>query len=306
VRYHFTAILAAFSACAILSAQDRVTIAPRARPEHALPTRSTLRMDVRMVQIPVTVTDLRGSPVLGLTKKDFRVFEDDVELPVSALSVSDAPVSAGIVFDTSRSMRTRIDDSRVAVEQFLDSSGPSDEFFLTRFSDKVEMLTPFTSKPADILKPLASLEAKGWTALVDAICLATHHVRKGKRERKMLLVLTDGNDNNSRYSESELLRILREADVRVYSISLLERSRFLEKISDETGGRNMLVRRMSDLPAASEELNRQIRSEYLVSYKPTGLRNDGKYHKVRVEVRPPEGMAKVYPAWRRGYMAPDE
>jgi Ca-activated chloride channel family protein len=301
LRYYFASV--SLLALALAFPQERVAITPRVRPERA---RATLRMDVRMVQIPVTVTDLRGAPVLGLPKTSFRVFENEIEQPITALSVSDAPVSAGIVFDSSRSMKPRLADSRAALDQFLETRGRQDEFLLVRFSDQPELLVPFTSNAADISSPLASVNARGWTALVDAICLATHQVRKGRHERKVLLVLTDGNDNNSRYSEAELVRLLREADVRVYAISLIERSRFLQKICEESGGRIIWVRRMGDLAAAMEELSRQIRSEYLVSYIPPDLQNDGRYHRVRVEVQPPEGMAKVYPAWRHGYLAPDE
>jgi Ca-activated chloride channel family protein len=259
-----------------------------------------------MVQIPVTVTDLRGSPVLGLGSGNFRVFEDDLERTITSLSVSDAPISAGIVFDSSRSMKRRIDDSRAAVDQFLKTSGAADEFFLVRFSDRAELLAPFTSKPDEISQALKPVDAKGWTALVDAVCLATHQVRKGSHQRQILMVLTDGNDNNSRYSEGELISMLREANVRVYAVSIVERSRFLQKICDETGGRAICVRKMAELPAAMEELSQQIRSEYVVSYRPADFQNDGRYHRVRIEVQPPAGMAKVYPSWRHGYMAPGE
>jgi len=306
VRVHFTALLLVAGAGVRIYGQERVTVAPRPRPAPPKAARANLRLDVRMVQIPVTVTDLRGSPVLGLASENFRVFEDDLERPITSLSVSDAPISAGIVFDSSRSMKRRIDDSRAAVDQFLRTSGDADDFFLVRFSDRAELLSSFTNKPDEISQALKPVEAKGWTALVDAICLATHQVRKGTHQRRILLVLTDGNDNNSRYSEGELISMLREADVRVYAVSIVDRSRFLQKIADETGGRAICVRKMSDLPDAMEELSRQIRSEYVVSYTPAEFQNDGRYHRVRVEVRPPAGMARVYSSWRRGYMAPGE
>jgi VWFA-related protein len=294
-------------AAAIVCAQDRVVITPRARPEPTLAaTRTNLRLDVRMVQIPVTVTDLRGTPVLGLPAANFRLFEDEAQRPIAALSVSEAPISAGIVFDTSRSMRPRLDLSRAALDQFLRTSAAGDEFFLVRFSDKPQVLAKFTRTPAEILDPLVSVEAKGWTALNDAICLAANMVRKGQHTRRVLVVLTDGYDNNSRYSEAELLSLVREADVQVYAINLIERSRFLQKICEETGGRAIWVHRMADLPAAMEDLSRQIRSEYLISYNPAAEQNDGRYHRVRVEVDPPAGSAKVYATWRRGYFAPNE
>jgi Ca-activated chloride channel homolog len=288
------------------SAQERIAVTPRARPEPALAMRANMRMDVHLVQIPVTVTDYKGGPVLGLTQENFRLFEDDIERPLASVSVSDAPISAGIVFDTSRSMKPRIADSRAALDQFLKTSGPLDEFFMVRFSDTAELAAPFTRNPDHLWQAIAGVEAKGWTALIDAVILATQQVRKGAYQRKVLVVLTDGNDNNSRYSEAELVRILREADVRVYALSIIERSRFLQRICEETGGRAIWVRRMTDLPAAVDDLSNQIRSEYVVSYSPEGIQNDGRYHRVRVEVQPPPGLAKVYPSWRRGYTAPEE
>jgi len=305
VTPQFTVVLAACSA--ILYAQDRVTITPRSRPEAArTTTRANLRLDVRIVQIPVTVTDLRGAPVLGLAAKNFRVFEDEEARPITAFSISEAPISAGIVFDTSRSMRPRMDLSRSALEQFLNTSSTGDEFFLVRFNDKPQLLASFTRTPAEILDPLGGVEAKGWTALYDAICLAAHVVRKGQHARRVLVVITDGNDNNSRYSEGELLSLVREADVQIYAINLIERSRFLQRLCEETGGRAMLEHNMDDLPAAMEDLSRQIRSEYLISYDPAAIPNDGRYHRARVEVDPPEGVAKLFPSWRRGYFAPSE
>jgi VWFA-related protein len=260
-----------------------------------------MRLEVRMVQIPVTVTDLRGTPVLGLPAESFRVFEDDAPRPIAALSVSEAPISAGIVFDTSRSMRPRLRLSFSALDQFLRTSAVEDEFFLVRFSDKPELAASFTHRPADILSPLASVEAKGWTALNDAICLAANMVRRGRHARRVLVVFTDGNDNNSRYSEAELLSLLREADVQVYAINMIDRARFLQRICEETGGRTIFVHRMADLASAMEDLSRQIRSEYLISYNPVGRRSDGRYHRVRVEVDPPAGGGRVYATWRRGY-----
>jgi len=290
----------------VVFAQEHVTITPRARPERTLALRANLRTDVHLVQIPVTVTDPAGAPILGLSEASFRIFEDEVERPIASLSVSDAPISAGIIFDTSRSMKPRIADTRAALDEFLKTTNILDEFFLVRFSDTAELAAPFTRNPSDLWHALDGVEAKGWTALNDAIILGTQHVRKGKYQRKSLVVLTDGNDNNSRYSEGELLSILREADVRVYALSIIERSRFVQKICDETGGRAIWVRHMTDLPAAVEDLSNHIRSEYIVSYSPASLQNDGRYHRVRVEVQPPPGMAKVYPAWRRGYVAPEQ
>ena len=176
-----------------VAGQD-VAITPRARSQASSLPRANLRMDVHLVQIPVTVTDLRGKPLTDLHRTDFRVFEDEVEKPITAFFSADTPISAGIVFDSSRSMKNRLKDARDAVDQFLQTGSEGDEYFLIRFSDKAEMLSPFTERPDAISRALGSIEAKGWTALNDSIVLAANHSRKAKNQRKVLLVISDGGD----------------------------------------------------------------------------------------------------------------
>jgi len=285
---------------------QEVAIRPRSQPKVAAIRHANLRMDVQMVQVPVSVTDLRGKPVLDLKKTDFRIFEDEVEKPIAAFFSSDAPISAGLVFDASRSMRNRLNDAKEAVEQFLSTGSEGDEFFLIRFSDRAQLLAPFTRQTSEISRHLESIQAKGWTALTDAIMLAANQSRKAGNRRKVLMVISDGVDNNSRYSTSELISMLREADVRVYALSLFERPQFLHKVCDETGGHAIWVHKIGDLPDAMEQLSLEMRSEYVVGYAPDGMHNDGRYHKIRVAVQPPAGMARVRTSWRHGYTAPDE
>jgi Ca-activated chloride channel homolog len=287
--------------------QAPVSITPRSQPGRKLLPSGNIRLDVKLVLTPVSVTDAFDHPLIELHKSNFRVFEDDAEQDIASFSISDAPVSVGLVFDSSRSMRSSIEDSRTAVEQFMQTAAPEDEFLLVKFSDKPELLTPFTHNSDEITRLLTLPNAHGFTALLDAICLATQQMHRAANPRKVLLVLTDGVDNNSRYSERELERLLREADVRVYAIGLFQRPEFLEKIASETGGRAIWVRRLSELPDAVQTLSRQIRSEYIIGYMSHRADNDGKYHKVRVEVEPPGGARlPIRTSWRRGYLALDE
>jgi Ca-activated chloride channel family protein len=287
--------------------QTSVSIAPRSRPTSKLLSSGNIRLDVKLVLTPVSVADGFDRPLVELHKSNFRIFEDDVEQEIGSFSISEAPVSVGLVFDSSRSMKNSIDDSRIAVEQFMQTSAPEDEFLLVRFSDKAELLTPFTHNSDEISRQLSLPNAHGFTAMLDAICLATQQMRRATNPRKALLVLTDGVDNNSRYSERDLERLLREADVRVYAIGLFQRPEFLEKIASETGGRALWVRRLADLPDAIQTLSREIRSEYLIGYMSHRPENDGKYHKVRVSVEPPGGTRlPIRTSWRRGYLALDE
>jgi len=303
----FVFFLHSFALGAVLFAQERVSITPRSRPAPVIVRPlANLRLDVEMVQIPVSVTDVLGHPLIQLTKGDFRLFEDDVELPIKAFSVVDAPISAVLVFDSSRSMKPRIAEARAAVEQFLKTSMPGDEFALVRFSDKAEVTAPFTQDVGEISRQLSFVEPHGWTALYDAACLAAHQMKKASNNRRVLVIFSDGADNNSRYSESELIAILRESDVRVYAASIFEKPRSLEHIAEDSGGRALWVKKLDDLPAAVETLSRQIRSEYMLGYTPASAQNDGKYHRVRVEVQPPSGMSRVVASWKHGYTAPGE
>lgn len=284
-----------------------VSITPRSQPARKLLPNGNIRLNVKLVLTPVAVTDAFDQPLVELHKSNFRIFEDDAEQDIASFSISDAPVSVGLVFDSSRSMKSSIEDSRAAVEQFMRTAAPEDEFLLVKFSDRAELLTPFTHDADEISRLLTMPNAHGFTALLDAICLATQQMHRANNPRKVLLVLTDGVDNNSRYSEHELQRLLREADVRVYAIGLFQRPEFLEKIAAETGGRTIWVRRLAELPDAIQALSRQIRSEYVIGYMSQRPDNDGKYHKVRVEVDPPGGARlPIRTSWRHGYLALDE
>jgi Ca-activated chloride channel family protein len=291
-----------FCLAGLSTAQPNIALIPRSHPEPEKLHNSTFRSDVKLIQVPVQVTDQRDRPILGLPKTAFRVFEDDVEQELVSFSMADAPISTGLVFDSSRSMKDRMADSRTAIDQFCKTAVPADEFFLVRFSDKAELINPFTHSPEEIQRSLSSVEPRGWTAMIDAIWRSVEEMKRAGNPRHVLLVLSDGADNNSRYSEAELLSRLREADVRVYAIGLFQRSHYLEKLADETGGKVIWVHKLSDLPEAMETLSLQIRNEYQVGYFAKHAQNDGKYHKLRVEVQPPAGVPPVRTSWRRGYV----
>ena len=281
-------------------------ITPRARSGNVVPSHANLRIDVRLIEIPVTVTGSLGQPVTDLPRNAFRVFEDEVERPITVFSSVEMPISGAMVFDTSRSMKGRIGTARAAMEQFLKTGMPDDEFSLVRFSNTPQLLTPLTRDWDEISRQLSAVEPNGWTALFDAVFLATNEVRKGRNQRKLLVVLSDGADNNSRYSELELMAMLREVDVQVYAVSIFERSRSLERIAEQTGGRALWLRKLDDLPVVMETLSRQIRGAYLIGCIPGAVKNDGKYHRIRVEVQPPIGMENVRASWRHGYIATAE
>jgi len=311
VRVSVLAMLACATPVAVwaadgpLPANDTgITVARRAPLGTSLnvPGPRSIRLDIKVVQIPVTVTDVLDHPVGGLRKDDFHLFEDNVEQEIAYLSTEEAPVSVGLIFDASGSMKNKIETSVAAVDQFFETKLPGDEYLLVRFSTLPHLLTGFTADSNEISGWLHASDPAGWTALYDAIYLGIQKMKTAKNPRKALLILSDGGDNNSRYTASEIRSLVREADVRVYSLGLLQGSHFLERISEETGGRMIHVHKMADLPDAMEKLSRDLRSQYVLGYYSKNGQNDGRYRHVRVQVAQPSVRA----SWRRGYYAPIE
>ena len=172
--------------------------------------------------IPVTVTDPMNRFVTGLEKENFKIFEDKKEQEVRQFSSEDAPISVGVVFDCSGSMGHKLEKSRLAVAQFFKMANPEDEFFLVQFNDSAQLAQPFTTSLEEIQNRLTFTQSKGRTALLDAVYLALHEMKKGKNPRKALLLISDGGDNNSRYTEGEIKNLVKEADVQIYAIGIYE------------------------------------------------------------------------------------
>jgi Ca-activated chloride channel homolog len=266
----------------------------------------TLRADVSLILVPVSVTDVYDRPIMALPKESFRLLEDGVEQNIVTFSREETPVSMGLLFDTSGSMKNRLAASLEAIKHVFEGSMPGDEFFVVQFADQARALGGFTSDPEEIQSRLGMVEARGWTALLDAVAMGTHQMKKAKNRRRVLLVLSDGNDNNSRFSESEIRSMVIEGDVRVYAVALNYRPRLLRQLADETGGKVLVAQTMAELPDVVQRLSAEIRSQYILGYSSKNEQNDGKYRRVKVEVVQPAGAPKVNAAWRRGYYAPPE
>jgi Ca-activated chloride channel family protein len=298
-----TLLVTALGMLAFCQDPPQANIAPRFRPS-AEGRAPSIRLDIKMVMIPTNVTDQHDQPILNLHKEDFRLFEDSSEQKIESLSIDEAPLSLGIVFDASGSMKNKIDKSFRAVEQFLKTSLPGDEFFLVQFADEASVLSPFTRDTDEITSNLGLIRPQGWTAMFDAIYLAVNQMRHAKNPRKALLILSDGGDNNSRYSEGEVINLLREADVQLFAIGLFDDAHFLKKAAAETGGAVVAVHNLNDLSEAVYKLSTQVRSQYVLGYYPAQAQNDGKFHKVKVMLSQAAGSLKLRTSWRHGYYAP--
>jgi Ca-activated chloride channel homolog len=264
---------------------------------------TAIRTDVKLVLIPVTVTDPLQRPVLDLEPQQFRIYEDGTEQKISKVSKEDAPVSVGIVFDASSSMRSKVGSSRQALAEFLRSSTPGDEFSLWKFGSRPEPVCLFTTNGAEIEDSLSRIQPQGYTSLFDALYLALNQMKRASLGTKTLLVLSDGGDNNSRYTESEIKNMVREADIRIFSISIMDRSPVLERISEESGGRAYRVHKLDELPEMAIRLSAEIHTHYLLGYLPPSTEDNGKYHRVTVKIVPRLPSPPLHVAWRHGYYA---
>jgi len=271
------------------------------------------------VLVPVTVNDSKDRPITGLEKDQFRVFDNKVEQPITHFSMDDAPLAVGMVFDVSASMGRKLSRSRSAAAAFFATANPADEFFLVTFNDRPTLAVPLTTDTGAIQNKLVLTRAKGTTALLDAIYMALGEIKKSNRPRKALLVITDGGDNASRYTEPEVLSLVRESDVLIYGIGIYEafgsRGRTLEElngpsllaeIAEETGGREIPVDNLKHMPDVATKIGNELRNRYVLGFSPANPMRDGRYHRLRVQLVQHHGMPKLEAHWRLGYYAPSE
>ena len=279
--------------------------------------RSNIRVDSTLVLIPVTVTDPMNRFVTGLEKENFKLTEDKQPQEITQFSSEDAPLSVGVGFDCSGSMGHKLDKSRQAVAQFFKLANPEDEFFLVQFNDSANLVQAFTRNLEEIQNKLAFTQSRGRTALLDAVYMAVHEMRKAKNPRKALLLISDGGDNSSRYTETEIKTLVKEADVQIYAIGIYEsigaRSRtpeettgpaMLTEIAEQTGGRQYQVDDLNELPDVAAKIGIELRNQYILGYSPKNLSRDGKYRRVQVRLVQPHGMPLLRPFWKQGYYAP--
>src|SRR5215472_9504270 len=228
---------------ALSSGQSQGPVVPRTKAADRIEPgpKANIRIDSTLVLIPVTVTDPMNRFVTGLEKENFKIFEDKKEQSISQFSSEDAPLSIGVIFDCSGSMGRKLEKSRLAVTQFFKTANPEDEFFLVQFNDSADLIQPFTRNLEEIQNRLTFTQSKGRTALLDAIYLGLHEMKKAKNARKALLVISDGGDNSSRYTETEIRNLVKEADVQIYAIGIYEAIAARGRTPEEASGQGLLT-----------------------------------------------------------------
>lgn len=324
---HFTlGFLAVVLVVLIAPAQQTgdATITPRARPKTATADpapspRSNIRVDTSLVLIPVSVTNDLGQFVTGMEKENFKLFEDKVQQQIETFSSEDAPLSIGVVFDTSGSMGDKLHMARLAVAQFMKVANPEDEFFLVQFSNRPELVMGFTPNTEEIQNKIQFIKSHGQTALLDGVYMAMNQMHKARNPRKAILIISDGGDNASRYTRSEVKNAVVEADVQVYGIGIFEQGgarmrtpeeasgpQTLKELAGMTGGRSFEVGNPAELPDVSEKIAIELRNQYVLGYSPMNKSRDGKYRRVQVSVGKIRGLPPLKASFRTGYYAPAE
>jgi VWFA-related protein len=276
---------------------------------------SKIRVDVNLVVLHTTVLDDRGRFADGLNPDNFRVFEDKVEQKLAVFKREDIPVSMGLVVDNSGSMRDKRPKVNAAALTLVEASNPQDEAFVVNFNDDfyLDLDKDFTSSIPELKEALERIDSRGSTALYDAVIGSLDHVQKGTKDKKVLLVITDGEDNTSHTSLEKAIKEIQKTDTVIYTIGLLSQEsrksakrakRALEEMARSSGGLAFFPENLVDVRTICQQVARDIRNQYTLAYYPTNTQRDGTFRAVHVEVIPPHGRGKLQARTRNGYYAP--
>jgi Ca-activated chloride channel homolog len=271
--------------------------------------------NTEVVSMTVAVTDSFNRLVMGLDRRNFEIYEDKVKQEISFFSADDSPVNMGIVFDVSGSMKGKLDRAREALKAFIQTSHSDDDFFLVGFNQRANLLAEFTNGDA-LANKLTLIDPGGQTAIYDATYLGIEKVKQGRHSRNAMLLISDGQDNSSRYTYGELRKLLKEAGVQIYCIGIVEMGggaggtldmqgqAILEEIAQTTGGKAFFPKSGAELEEITTRIALELRHQYSIGYIPTNVKHDGQWRKVKVNVKPPRGWSNLKAQYKEGYYAP--
>lgn len=274
-----------------------------------------VRVKTDLVTLTLTVTDVMGRYVSGLTKEAFVVTDNGQEQEISFFSDSDAPVSVGILFDVSSSMSgEKIKKAKKALERFVATSHPMDEYFLIAFNNRAQLLMDRTRDGEALLRQLTLVQPKSMTALYDAVYLGLERVTRGTHQKRALLIISDGQDNASRYNYGEVRRLMRESDVVTYAVGIIDRGdtgssmgmmgqAFLDELTSVSGGKSFYPQTDVEMDEIFERIALELRHQYSIGYIPKDFQPNGKWRKVKTKVNPPRGLPRLTVRGREGYYA---
>ena len=288
--------------------------APLAGPSIAVENDRPVITHTDMVTLTVTVTDTYGRFVTGLGKNAFTVTDDKVEQDITFFSDEDAPVSLGVIFDVSGSMGgEKINKAREALKKFIETSHTGDEYFLIGFNNRAQLLLDRTRDSDSLMQKLTFVQTKGQTALYDACYLGVERVTRGAHPKRAVLLISDGQDNSSRYTFTELRRMLKESDVIIYAVGIVDGNdesalgyggrAILEELAGVSGGKAFFPSTGAEMNDTFERIALELRTQYSIGFRPTNFVNNGKWHKLKIRVQPPRGFPRLFVRGREGYYA---
>ena len=296
---------------AVTSAQETQPTPPTQGSE----SDSDIRIETDLVTLTLTVTDYYGRYVSGLTKEHFNIFDNKKKQNITFFSDTDAPVSIGVLFDVSGSMSgDKILKAKNALSRFINTSHPRDEYYLIAFNKRAQLLMDRTRDGEAVLNKLTLVKPKHNTALYDAVYLGVDRVASGAHQKKALLIISDGQDNASRYSFKEVRRLMKESDVVIYSVGImdgrdsgsmlgLQGQAFLDELASVTGGKSFYPNTAVEMDEIFERIALELRHQYSIGYTPDDFEPNGKWRKVKVKVKPPRGLPRLTVRSREGYYA---
>src|SRR5256884_4253817 len=280
----------------------------------------TLSFETLEVQLPISVLDREGRPVNGLTKDHFLIFEDNTQQQIKLFRHEDIPLSLGLVIDNSGSMRNKRERVNSAALSFVRESNPDDETFIVNFDDSAYLEQDFTGSIGDLIDALDNLDTRGETALYDAVYLSADHVKSGKKDKKAVLLITDGEDNVSKYGFNKVVETLKQSKVTLYTIGLLEENdqrgglfkkapskkakEDLQKFAEITGGQAFFPKNIDEVEELGKHIAHNLRNHYTINYNPTNAKLHGTYRHDAVKVNPPKNSGKITWHTKQGYYAP--
>ncbi len=279
------------------------------------PDEGPIRVKTDLVTLTLTVTDPYGRYVSGLSKSAFQITDNNQPQEITYFSDTDAPVSVGILFDVSGSMNSeKIKKAKKALERFIGTSHPNDEYFLIAFNNRAQLLMDRTRDGDALLRQLTLVQPKNNTALYDAVYLGVERVTRGSHNKRAILIISDGQDNASRYNFGEVRRLMKESDVVTYSVGIMDRAdasssygmqgqAFLDEISSVTGGKAFYPQTDIEMDEIFERIALELRNQYSIGYTPKDFQPDGKWRKVKTKIKPPRGLPRLTVRAREGYYA---
>ena len=299
---------------------DRVEIVARA-PAKTLTTElapAHLLVESSLVLVPVHVTTILGVSVPDLKRTDFQVFEDKVQQTITHFAKDDAPVSIGLLFDASGSMKNKLHKSSEAAAAFFKTANQEDEFFLVEFNERPRLAIPFTFDSDELYHQIGRTRTMGRTSLLDAIHMALQQMKKASNTRKAIVIVSDGGDNCSRYSVGQIKNALVESEVQLYAMGIFDLEdaskkrpreevngpKLLNELAELSGGRHYPIEDLNDLPQISERIGLELRNQYVIGYSPANLERNGKYRSIQLNLAPSVGMPPLRVQYRKGYFAP--